>query len=79
MLSRMGRPPEPAGVTSRPSCMHGTLDLTKRVAARRRSIKARIIALAVLAGIVAGAVLVYTPLGDQLLTFLGFTTPKDCG
>jgi hypothetical protein len=37
------------------------------------------IALAVLAGIVAGAVLVYTPLGDQLLTFLGFTTLKDCG
>jgi hypothetical protein len=47
--------------------------------ARRRSIKARIIVLAVLAGIVAGAVLVYTPLGDQLLTFLGFTTPEDCG
>ena len=56
--------------------MHGTLDLTKRAAAPRRSIKARIIALA---GIVAGAVLVYTPLGDQLLTFLGFTTLKDCG
>jgi hypothetical protein len=59
--------------------MHGTLELTKRAAARRRSIKAGIIALAVLAGIVAGAVLVYTPLGDQLLTFLGFTYPKDCG
>ena len=59
--------------------MHGTLELTKRAAARRRSIKAGIIALAVLAGIVAGAVLVYTPLGDQLLTFLGFTTLKDCG
>ena len=59
--------------------MHGTLELTKRAAARRRSIKARIIALAVLAGIVAGAVLVYTPLGDQLPTFLGFTYPKDCG
>ena len=59
--------------------MHGTLERTKRAAARRRSIKARIIALAVLAGIVAGAVLVYTPLGDQLLTFLGFTYPKDCG
>jgi hypothetical protein len=56
--------------------MHGTLELTKRVAARRRWIKAGII---VLAGIVAGAVLVYTPLGDQLLTFLGFTDPKDCG
>ena len=79
MLSRMGRPPEPAGATSRPSCMHGTLDLTKRAAARRRSIKVRIIALAVLAGIVAGAVLVYPPLGDQLLTYLGFTTLKDCG
>jgi hypothetical protein len=59
--------------------MHGTLELTKRAAARRRSIKARLIALAILAGIVAGAVLVYTPLGDRLLTFLGFTTPKDCG
>jgi hypothetical protein len=59
--------------------MHGTLELTKRAAARRRSIKARIIALAVLAGIVAGAVLVYTPPGDQLLTFLGFTYPEDCG
>jgi hypothetical protein len=51
--------------------MHGT--------ARRRSVKARIIALAVLAGIVAGAVLVYTPLGDRLLNFLSFTTLKDCG
>jgi nucleoside permease NupC len=59
--------------------MHGTLKLTKLATTRRRSIKARIIALAVLAGIVAGAVLVYTPLGDQLLTFLGFTTLKDCG
>jgi nucleoside permease NupC len=59
--------------------MHGTLELTKLATARRRSVKARIIALAVLAGIVAGAVLVYTPLGDQLLTFLGFTYPEDCG
>jgi nucleoside permease NupC len=59
--------------------MHGALELTKRAAARRRSIKAKIIVLAVIAGIVAGAVLVYTPLGDQLLTFLGFTYPKDCG
>jgi nucleoside permease NupC len=59
--------------------VHGTLELTKHAAARRRSIKARIIALAVLPGIVAGAMLVYTPLGDQLLTFLGFTYPKDCG
>jgi nucleoside permease NupC len=59
--------------------MHGTLEPTKLAATPRRSIKARIIALAVLAGIVAGAVLVYTPLGDQLLTFLGFTTLKDCG
>ena len=82
MLSRMGRPLEPAAVNGRPSCMHGTLELTKRAAARRRSIKVAIIALAalaLLAGIVAGAVLVYTPLGDQLLTFLGFTYPKDCG
>lgn len=59
--------------------MHGTLELTKRAAARRRSIKAAMIALAVLAGIVAGAVLVYTPLGDRVLTFLGFTDLKDCG
>jgi hypothetical protein len=59
--------------------MHGTLELTKRAAARRRSIKAGIIALAILAGIVAGAVPVYTPLGDRLLIFLGFTYPKDCG
>jgi len=59
--------------------MHGTLELTKRAAARRRSIKAGIIALFVLAGIVAGAVLVYTPPGNQLLTFLGFTYLKDCG
>jgi hypothetical protein len=55
--------------------MHGTLELTKRVTARRRSIKARIIALAVLAGIVAGAVLVYTPLGDQLLTLSRLHVP----
>ena len=59
--------------------MHGTLELTKLAVARRRSATARIIALAVLAGIVAGAMLVYTPLGDRLLTFLGFTTLKDCG
>jgi hypothetical protein len=79
MLSRMGRQPEPAAAKGRPSRMHGTLEPTKLAAERRRSIKARIIALAVLAGIVADAVLVYTPLGDQLLTFLGFTDPKDCG
>jgi predicted PurR-regulated permease PerM len=59
--------------------MHGTLEPTTRTAARRRSIKARIIALAILAGIVAGALLVYTPLADQLSTFPGFTYPKDCG
>ena len=59
--------------------MHGTLELTRRAAARRRSIKAGIIALAVLAGIGAGTVLVYTPLGDRVLIFLGFTDPKDCG
>jgi hypothetical protein len=56
--------------------MHGTLELTKRAAARRHSIKAGILALV---GIVAGAVLVYTPLGDRVLIFLGFTYPKDCG
>jgi hypothetical protein len=56
--------------------MHGTLEPITRTAARQRAIKARIIALA---GIVAGAVLVYTPLGDRVLTFPGFTYPKDCG
>jgi hypothetical protein len=55
------------------------LEPITRAAVRRRWIKAGIIVLAVLAGIVAGAVLVYTPPGDQLLTFLGFTYPKDCG
>jgi hypothetical protein len=62
--------------------MHGTLDRTKLIAPRPRSIKARIIAraaLAVLAGVVAGAALVYTAQGDDLLIFLGFTEPKDCG
>jgi hypothetical protein len=62
--------------------MHGTPPLTKHAAVRRRPIKARLItlaALAVLAGIVAGAMLVYRPLGDPLLTFLGLTEPKDCG
>jgi ribosomal protein L11 len=53
--------------------------LTKRAAARRGSIKVGIAALAVVAGMVAGAAPVYTALGDQLLTFLGFTEPKDCG
>jgi hypothetical protein len=82
MLSRMGRPPEPDAAKGRPSRMHGTLDRTKLIAARQRSIKARIIALAtlaVLAGIVAGAALVYTAQGNDLLIFLGFTEPKDCG
>jgi hypothetical protein len=79
MLSRMGRPPEPDAAEDRPSCMHGTLELTKRTVARRRSIKAEITALAVLTGVVAAAVLVYTPLGDRLLIFLDFTYPKDCG
>jgi hypothetical protein len=81
MLSRMGRPPEPDAAKGRPSCMHGTLDRTKLIAARS-AIKARIIALAalaVLAGIVAGAALVYTAQGNDLLIFLGFTEPKDCG
>ena len=77
MLSRMG--PEPAAANGRPTRMHGTLELANRAAAPRRLIKVAIIALSVLAGIVAGAMLVYTPLGDQLLTLLGFTYPKDCG
>ena len=59
--------------------MHGALERTQLAATRRHAIKARIIALAVLAGIVAGAVLVYTPLGDQLFTFFGITDLKDCG
>jgi uncharacterized iron-regulated membrane protein len=59
--------------------MHGTLEPIKLAATRRRSTKAIIIALGVLAGIVAGASLVYTPLGDQLFTFFGITDPKDCG
>jgi hypothetical protein len=67
---------EPVSAVPRPSPMHGTLQVTQRAVERRRSIKTSIIVLAVLAiavGIVAGAVLVYTPLGDQLPTFLGFT------
>ena len=82
MLSRMGRPPGPDAANGRSSCTHGTLDRTKLIAARQRSIKARIIALAALAvltGIVAGAALVYTAQGNDLLIFLGFTEPKDCG
>ena len=82
MLSRMSRPPEPDAAKGRPSCTHGTLDRTKLTAARQRSIKARIIALAalaILAGIVAGAALVYTAQGNDLLIFLSFTEPKDCG
>jgi small neutral amino acid transporter SnatA (MarC family) len=59
--------------------MHGTLEPIKLAATRRHATKARIIALAVVAGIVAGALLVYTPLGDQLFTFFGITDPKDCG
>jgi hypothetical protein len=62
--------------------MHGALEPIKLAAPRRRSSKAKVatvVALAALAGIVTGAVLVYTPLGDQLLTFFGVTYPKDCG
>jgi hypothetical protein len=63
--------------------MHGTLQPIKLAATRRRATKARIVALAVAAGmaagIAAGALLAYTPLGDQLMTFFGFTYPKDCG
>jgi hypothetical protein len=70
---------EPAVAKNRPSYMHGTLEPIKLVAMRRRPIKAIIILLAVVAGIVAGALLVYTPLGDQLFTFFGITDPKDCG
>ena len=62
--------------------MHGTLQPSGLAAARRRPIGAKIIALvaiAAIAGMLAGAVLVYTPAADDLLIFLGFTYPKDCG
>jgi hypothetical protein len=61
--------------------MHGTLELTRQAAARRRWTRATIVALAAagLAGIVAGATLVYTRLGNDLSVFLRFTPPKDCG
>jgi len=72
MLSRI----EPKDRAHEPAAARSRSSLPPRGGAR---FKARIIALAVLAGIVAGAVLVYTPLGDRLLTFLGFTTLKDCG
>jgi len=59
--------------------MHGTLEQSKLTATRRRSIKLRLIALAVLAGFVAGGLLAYAVLGDDLLVFLGLAYPKDCG
>ena len=59
--------------------MHGTLEQIKLKATRRRSIKLNWIALALLAGFVAGGLLAYVPLGDDLLVFLGLAYPKDCG
>jgi hypothetical protein len=62
--------------------MHGTLEPTTLTAARRRSTKSRtiaIVAVAVLAGIVAGAALFYVLANDDLMIWLGFTYPKDCG
>jgi hypothetical protein len=59
--------------------MHGTLDQAKIAATRRRSIKPKVIALAVLAGVVAGGLLAYAALGDELFVVLGLAYPKDCG
>jgi hypothetical protein len=62
--------------------MPGTPEPAKLTAAPRRPIGANaiaLVALAVIAGMAAGAVLVYTPVADDLLIFLGFTHPKDCG
>jgi hypothetical protein len=72
----------PPAAASDQACMHGTLEPVKLAATRRRSLGAKtiaLVALAVLAGIAAGAVLVYTPVGDDLLVFFGFIYPKDCG
>jgi hypothetical protein len=57
--------------------MHGTLPPKPAVARQRRS-KAKIIALAVIAGMLAG-LLIYTLVDDDLMVLLGFTYPKDCG
>jgi hypothetical protein len=62
--------------------MHGTLQPNELVAVRPCSSRAKtiaLVALAVIAGMAAGAVMVYTPAVDDLLLFFGFTTPKDCG
>jgi hypothetical protein len=58
--------------------MHGTLQPTKPALAGRRRSKAKIVALAVIAGMLAGS-LVYSLADDDLMIFLGFTYPKDCG
>jgi hypothetical protein len=62
--------------------MQGTLQPQQLTAAPRRSAKTGIVtlvALAMLAGIVAGAALVYMAHNTDLMIFLGFTYPKDCG
>jgi len=59
--------------------MHGTLDQAKLATTRRRAVRLKVIALAVLAGFIAGGLLAYTALGDDLLVLLGFAYPKDCG
>jgi hypothetical protein len=58
--------------------MHGTLRPPKPALAGRRRSKAKIVALAVIAGMLAGS-LVYSLADDDLMIFLGFTSPKDCG
>jgi hypothetical protein len=58
--------------------MHGTLQPTKPALAGRRWSKAKIVALAVIEGMLAGS-LVYSLADDDLMIFLGFTYPKDCG
>ena len=50
----------------------------KSVMLMPRTVKA-IIVVGVLAGIVSGALLVYTPLGGRLLAFIGVADTADCG
>jgi len=58
--------------------MHGTLAPAKPAIARRRWSTTKLIALAVIAGMLAGS-LVYTLADDDLMIFFGFTYLKDCG
>jgi hypothetical protein len=73
---------EPAPTNGRPSGMHGTLPPRAPAAAKRGSNKAKLVklgALAMLAGIVVGAALFSIAQNDDLMIFLGFSYPKDCG